>query len=522
MTAAVCLFGLALAVQVPPPRAAEVESEALQAERRAIREHETGELIALSARLLAAGRQLEAEAALRQVEPPPPTRGPFRFVPLPEVVPARPKLRSQGLANVAVAEAIDEVESIRARAARDLAALAMKALAAPVRHYAVADACLRAVLVRDPDHAEARRLLGHVPYEGGWATPFAVDQFKKGMKLHPTYGWVFATWVSHLEQGQLPARGMTNPKDVRWLPAAEADAQRSTIERGWTITTEHFEIVADVSLSEAVGFGRKVELFQDLLFSLLADVVAEDLPLARRFRDKGKTQPRPPLHTIYYFATQDEYIATLRSRGESDLESTLGIYIPPKKPGLRRAPAYFFSDKGGVLDVTANLFHEVSHQLLLESASVTPNAHLKNIGNFWVFEGLGTYFETVAVQPDNSLMVGGYVGPRIQGARKRMLDNGEAVPIERLVRLNQSGLLGPDKETARLHYAEAMALTVYIMEGRGGKYRDGFFDYVRDALRGRLRNDGSHQLDDRLGISYKELDAELLADLKAPTDSVKP
>ena len=95
-----------------------------------------------------------------------------------------------------------------------------------------------------------------------------------------------------------------------------------------------------------------------------------------------------------------------------------------------------------------------------------------------------------------------------------MLENGEAVPIERLVRLNQDGMLGPDKDTARLNYAEAMALTVYIMEGRGGKYRDGFCDYVRDALRGRLRNDGSHQLDDRLGISYKQLDAELLADLE--------
>ena len=44
--------------------------------------------------------------------------------------------------------------------------------------------------------------------------------------------------------------------------------------------------------------------------------------------------------------------------------------------------------------------------------------------------------------------------------------------------------MGPDDETARLHYAEAMALTVYLMEGRGGKYREGFLDYVRDALRG--------------------------------------
>ena len=168
-----------------------------------------------------------------------------------------------------------------------------------------------------------------------------------------------------------------------------------------------------------------MELFHDLLFSLLADVVAEDLPLARRFRDKGNAQPRPAVHTIYYFGTQDEYIEYLRSQGESDLESTLGIYIPPKKAGVRRAPAYFFSDKGGALDVIATLFHEVSHQLLQESTSATPNAFRKNFGNFWVFEGLGTYFESVVVEPDNSLLFGGYVGPRIKDARRRMLENGE-------------------------------------------------------------------------------------------------
>jgi hypothetical protein len=517
MTASIWLLGLALTLQAPPPRAAEVEAEALQAERQAIRKHETEELLALAARLGVAGRRSEAETVLGRVEPPPPDRGPFRFLPLPEVVPARPQSpRMPGLANVPAAGALDEAEAIRARAARDLAALATRALEGPVKHYSLADASLRAVLLRDPDHAEARRLLGYVPHDGGWATPFAVDQFKAGKVLHPTYGWVDASWVPHLERGELPARGMTNPKDARWLPAAEADGQRNTLERGWRIKTEHFEIVADVPLSEAIAFGRKVELFHDLLFSLLADVIAEDLPQARRFRDKGKAQPRLAYHTIYYFATKDEYLETLRTRGETDLEETLGIYIPPdpKKPGLRRAPAYFFRDKGGALDVTATLFHEVSHQLLLESASVPPNAFRKNIGNFWVFEGLGTYFETVTVEPDNSLLVGGYVGPRIRDAQKRTLENGEAVPIERLVRLNQNGFIDPEPRTSRLHYAQAMALTVYLLEGAGGKYREGFFDYVRDALRGRLRNDGNHQLDDRLGISYKQLDAELLADLR--------
>src|SRR5439155_26058265 len=144
---------------------------------------------------------------------------------------------------------------------------------------------LRAVLKREPDHADARRLLGYVAHENGWATPFAVEQLKSGRVLHATYGWVDASWVPHLEKGELPGRAFTNPREARWLPAAEADAQRNTIEKGWRIKTEHFEVLTDVPLSEAIAFGRKLESFHDLFFSLLADVIADDLPLARRFRD---------------------------------------------------------------------------------------------------------------------------------------------------------------------------------------------------------------------------------------------
>jgi hypothetical protein len=52
------------------------------------------------------------------------------------------------------------------------------------------------------------------------------------------------------------------------------------------------------------------------------------------------------------------------------------------------------------------------------------------------------------------------------------------------------------------------------MDGSGGKYRERFLDYVRDAHRGRLRGDVGHPLDVRLGVAYKALDAEFLAALQ--------
>src|SRR5206468_255101 len=100
-----------------------------------------------------------------------------------------------------------------------------------------------------------------------------------------------------------------------------------------------------------------------------------------------------------------------------------------------RVPAYFFRDRVGQIPEAATLYHEVSHQLLFETAG--RNAYTKNVGNYWVFEGLGTYFETVSPQPDGSLEVGGLVGPRIEEAIKSLVERGRSTPLAEFVELDE-------------------------------------------------------------------------------------
>ena len=83
-----------------------------------------------------------------------------------------------------------EVEAIRAQSVKDLFDLVRKAAEAEPPHLAKVDLYLRRIIERDPGHAEARRLLGYAPHDGGWARPFAVDQLEKGFVAHPVYGWV--------------------------------------------------------------------------------------------------------------------------------------------------------------------------------------------------------------------------------------------------------------------------------------------------------------------------------------------
>ena len=224
------------------------------------------------------------------------------------------------------------------------------------------------------------------------------------------------TGNAHLDAGELPAPLGKGDRKTRWLPVAEADRLRADWKPPWKFSTEHFEIQTNVTLADAISFGRRLEDFHDLFMTLLADILGENLPLTRRFKDPkltGDGRAATKLHQVYYFASKAQFVDHLSPTLGPEVALNLGFYDPPKS-GRGRVPAYFYRDPNGQIPEIATLYHEVSHQLLFETAG--PNSYTKNTGNFWVFEGLGLYFETVTLQPDGSLLVGvGLVGPAYCG-----------------------------------------------------------------------------------------------------------
>ncbi len=191
-TALVALFVLAM-----PQAQAD-----LRAERDAIRDRETKALDAIANGL----KGDEAESVRKLREAPPAPDGSTRFVPLGEMISAVRRKEP------------DDVRKVRLDAAKAYFELAEKALKATPPRLALADECLRRVVARDPDQAEAHRLLGYVPHDGGWATPFAVKKLTNGDVLHPKYGWVEKDWVP----APRPRRAARAPG----RPAADAMAAR--------------------------------------------------------------------------------------------------------------------------------------------------------------------------------------------------------------------------------------------------------------------------------------------------------
>jgi hypothetical protein len=505
------LIGVLLVLgQVPAPASESRLAAELERAKRSIVANEGAQLKKLADRLGREGDQQAAERIRERMPRLSDPDGPTRFVPLPEVVAARPDQEE----TEPWRSSLGEIES---RSAQELFKLAHRAARTEPPSYSLASLCLRAVIEREPNHREARRLLGYVPHQGGWARPFAIQQLKKGLLSHATFGWVPSDWVPHLERGELPAPTQRGQNKPRWLPAAEANDLRANWSPPWRINTEHFEIQTNVTLAEAITFGRQLEAFHDLFMASLADILGDNLPLVRRFKDPSSTGEvgyKP--HSVYYYASKTEYVDYLTPRQGPEIADTLGFYDPPKAGG-KRMTAYFFRDPGGQLPVTATLYHEVSHQLLFETAG--PNGYTRNVGNYWVFEGLGTYFETVSPQADGSIEVGGLVGRRIEEGIRTLVGNGQLIPLAEFIAFDQNAF--NKKPDIYQHYQQAMALTVFLMQWHDGFYQDAFLDYVRDAYRGRIKHGTGRELRDRLGQSYATLDSQLLAFLKQGQDRLR-
>jgi hypothetical protein len=229
--------------------------------------------------------------------------------------------------------------------------------------------------------------------------------------------------------------------------------------------------------------------------ALFADVIGEShLPLAQRFKTKLLTGEKPTEpHKVSYYATREEYVGYLRPIQGAEIEKSLGLYLPPKKGPARRGHAYFFRDQDGELAVSATLYHEVSHQLLFESGVANPSSYKNNYGNYWVFEGIGTYFETLTLNPDGTVRIGGRVGPRIEEARKNLVENGRMTPLSAFVKYDKSS---------------------FLMLAGEGAYRESFLDYVKDACQGKIKGLSGRSLEDRLETPYATLESELVAYLK--------
>jgi hypothetical protein len=219
----------------------------------------------------------------------------------------------------------------------------------PARAYQL----LYEVLREDPDHAEARRILGFSKNaRGQWALPETEKMVAEQQRInHPKLNW--------------KARGY------------------------WRLATPHFEIVTNHSPAEALEAGQQLENLHTLWRQIFFRYWSTQEALAARFagRDEPLARPRPKMQVVL-FKNRQEYAAQL-TPSQPQIAATVGIYQHKDRI------AYFFA---GDTSVYPTWYHEATHQLFQETR--TAYRRIPRLGNETSREYV---FQPLAKRPVQSL-----------------------------------------------------------------------------------------------------------------------
>lgn len=383
---------------------------------------------------------------------------------------------------------VDQFATLRNEHAERLFDLAREAASAG--HANLALELAAKTLREDPDHAEARRVLGYDDVDGQWRTPYEQEMARRGNVWHERFGWIKASDVEKYESGM-------RPRGRNWITAEQDAAARRTIGDGWIVTTEHFEVTTNHSLEEGVALARRLEELHDVWRQQFADYWLPASELQDVFAGRRRLVGRARPHQVWYFKSRDGYNAALR-REQPRIDITLGIYFDTHRR------AYFFA---GEDHTRTTIYHEAAHQLFQEARPRSARARLVGrANNVWIIEGIATYFETLAIHDDpvrgRYYTLGGTDAGRLPTARARVLQENYYVPLADLVRLGKDDLQRRSDLTQL--YSQLAGLTTFFLNAEGGRYRRALVDYLIAVYSSRADENTLSKL---TGQSYAELDA---------------
>jgi hypothetical protein len=324
----------------------------------------------------------------------------------------------------------------------------------------------------NPDHADARRVLGYEKHDGQWLTPYAKRMVTAGKHWDPQAGWI--------------------AKD-------DAAKDRNPGKNGWQVRTDNFLVTSNDSLAAAADLAARLERLYQVWRQLFAGFSFTDREVRELFSGERAPRERHRPFRVNYHRDKEDYVAALKRR-QPRIAETLGIYFDDDRE------AHFFAaaDSAGTDQNTPTLHHEAVHQLFQETRPAT--RHVGATGNFWIIEGIATYFETLREHRDAVAglyyTIGESSAGRLPAAKRRRLSEAYYVPLDELNELSKDDLQRyPD--LVKL-YSQSAGLAALLMDGEEGRYREPLVAYLTAVYAGR---DDKKSLSEATGTTNSELDA---------------
>ena len=302
----------------------------------------------------------------------------------------------------------------------------------------------------DPDHQEARRILGHRRLEDRWRIASGKLRPKTGTRTFKTLDWPARTYL--------------------------------------LVRSDHFEIYSKASEQETIRLAGLLEQWHLCWRQVFFEFWGRRSLLERWIEGKSQLKSSSRKFRVVFFANREQYVEELEplvpgigvSRGYYDDQSKF---------------SFFYS---GDQETEDTWRHEATHQWFSQSIR-TQKSPFEN-GDIWLGEGIAMYFESLR-KSGPRWTLGGLDARRMQYARVRKRRDQFHVPFEQLRDLGRISLQRQPEITKI--YSQSAGMTQMLMTVDAGSYRPRLIEYIKLLYQGKLKPDSFEKV---LGMDSKQIE----------------
>lgn len=239
----------------------------------------------------------------------------------------------------------------------------------------------------------------------------------------------------------------------------------------WRITSDTFVITGNADPERmkvlAIGLENLSLAWEQTFF----DCWSTPQVLKKAFQEKIACTPRSSKKLVVnFFKDRDDYVSAMRVINP-DAVAAVGYYAPNIKESF-----LFDADA----DQARLWWHEATHQLFQER--IASKTTVGDKSNFWLLEGLALFMESLETRED-FVTVGGHDASRMQFARFYLFNRQFFLPIESLAEFGQTKF--QKDENVRLMYGQSGGVVNFLMFAEDGKWQPALFSLVRRVYIGK-------------------------------------
>ena len=216
--------------------------------------------------------------------------------------------------------------------------------------------------------------------------------------------------------------------------------------------TANFKITSRTDAVRTQQIAAQLETFYALWTQSFYPLWAAPGVTAQRIAGRNTSWQRKQQVDVVLCKNREDYLNTL-GVAEANIGVSVGYYDPDSQM------SFFYPDES----LNATLYHELTHQLLAEVSQLRGTNQAGDKSHFWLIEAVALYMESLT--PDqNHWRLGGWLAPRMQGARYRALHNGYWLEPKEL---DSIGLAGwKEREDIARVYTHVAGLAHFFMDRR--------------------------------------------------------